>query len=54
MEQITDIKSEIKRIEDFLKEGPVGSERMAVLSIIENLKSKLKNVGKERPEQDSN
>jgi len=47
MELITDIESEIKRAEDFLSEGPNGSERMAVLSTIEELKRKLKNIRKE-------
>ena len=46
MEQITDIELEIKRVEAFLKEGPNGSERMAILSTIEELKSKMKNGGK--------
>jgi hypothetical protein len=35
------IESEIKRAEDFLKEGPNGSERMAILSTIEKLKNKM-------------
>ena len=48
MEQITDIEAEIKRAEEFLSEGPNGSERMAVLSTIEDLKRKLKNLQKDK------
>lgn len=48
MDKITEIEAEIKRAEEFLSEGPNGSERMAVLSTIEDLKRKLKNIQKEK------
>tara|TARA_B110000444_G_C18606566_1_gene485614 strand:- start:328 stop:483 length:156 start_codon:yes stop_codon:yes gene_type:complete len=51
MDNITDIESEIKRAEDFLSEGPNGSERMAILSTIEELKRKLNNLRKDKPER---
>jgi hypothetical protein len=51
MDNITDIETEIKRAQDFLSEGPNGSERMAILSTIEELKRKLNNLRKDKPER---
>jgi len=44
MEDIEKINSEIKSAEDFLKEGPNGSERMAVIARITELKNKKKKI----------